>query len=236
LGAAEAGTVVAHGGACAVGKRIAVLLVGLSALLPAGAFGEDLSGARLLLVAARQDLQALLPRDATLLHDPIPLEKFLSALDGAPPDWNELHGLHGARHDERLFALNRERDRLRLGREALAQRITFLWDGVLSGYVPDKGGFLVAIGPEMIVTTWGVVRFKPESLPAELVAVPPAHLKKSLRSKVARGEQVPVIVAMTGRLVPEEALIYDFAHEDPGQGMVMPMVRVERIDYCLVPP
>jgi hypothetical protein len=35
--------------------------------------------------------------------------------------------------------------------------------------------------------------------------------------------------------VPNEALIYDFAHEDPGQGMVMPMVRVERIDY-LVPP
>lgn len=106
---------------------------------------------------------------------------------------------------------------------------------MLSGHVPDKGGFLVAIGPEMIVTKWGVVRFKPESLPAELVAVPPADLKGSLLARAARGETIRVIVAMTGRLDPEEALIYDFAHEDPGQGMVMPMVRVERIDY-LVPP
>jgi hypothetical protein len=40
---------------------------------------------------------------------------------------------------------------------------------------------------------------------------------------------------MTGRLVPNEALIYDFAHEDPGQGMIMPLVRVERIDYLVTP-
>lgn len=212
-----------------------MLFAGLLTVLPAGALGEDLSGTRLLLVAAPQDLQALLPRDTTLLHDPITIEKFLAALDGTPPDWGTLHGAHGDRHDERLFALNRERDGLRAGREALAQRITFLWDGVLSGYVLDKSGFLVAIGPEMIVTTWGIVRFKPESLPAELVAVPPADLKGSLLARAARGETIRVIVAMTGRLVPEEALIYDFAHEDPGQGMVMPMVRVERIDY-LVPP
>jgi hypothetical protein len=38
---------------------------------------------------------------------------------------------------------------------------------------------------------------------------------------------------MTGRLIKNEALIYDFAHEDPGQGMVMPMVRVEQIDYLI---
>ena len=41
---------------------------------------------------------------------------------------------------------------------------------------------------------------------------------------------------MTGRLIPNEALIYDFAHEDPSQGMIMPMVRVERIDYLLIAP
>ena len=216
-------------------KTSGVFLAGLLALLPASARGEDFSGTRLLLVVARQDLQALLPQGTTLLHDPITIEKFLEALDGSPPDWGTLHGAHGDRHDERLLALNRERDRLRAGRAALAQRITFLWDGVLSGHVPDKGGFLVAIGPEMIVTKWGVVRFKPESLPAELVAVPPADLKGSLLARAARGETIRVIVAMTGRLDPEEALIYDFAHEDPGQGMVMPMVLVERIDY-LVPP
>lgn len=87
----------------------------------------------------------------------------------------------------------------------------------------------------MIVTRWGLVRFKPETLPAEFVARPPADLRASLQARVARGESVPVVVAMTGRLVPDEALIYDFAHEDPTQGMIMPMVRVERIDYLAAP-
>ena len=180
-------------------------------------------------------LLAALPAGTHLLHEPVAIERFLEALDGSPPDWTALQSAHGDRHDESLFALNRERDRLRAGRKALAQRITFLWDGVLSSYVPDKSGFLVAIGPEIITTRWGLVRFKPESLPAELVAVPSAGLTESLQARVARGESVTVVVAMTGRLVPDEALIYDFAHEDPGQGMIMPMVRIERIDY-LMPP
>ncbi len=214
-------------------KTSGVFLGGLLALLPAGVFSEDIVGTRLIPVASRHELAAHLPRDTTLLHHPVRIEKFLAALDKAPPDWHALHGAHGDHPSEQLFALNRERDRLRAGRHALAQRITFLWDGVLSGYVPDKGGFLVAIGPETIATKWGVVRFKPENLPDELVAVPPAKLKASLRKRAARGETVTVIVAMTGRLVPDESLIYDFAHEDPGQGMIMPMVRVERIDYFL---
>ncbi len=180
-------------------------------------------------------LLAALPADTHLLHEPVAIEQFLEALDGSPPHWAALHGAHGDRHDDSLFTLNRERDRLRAGRKALTQRITFLWEGVLSTYVPDKSGFLVAIGPEVIPTQWGLVRFKPESLPAELVAVPPLDLRESLQARVARGESVKIIVAMTGRLDPDEAIIYDFAHEDPGQGMIMPMVRVERIDY-LMPP
>ena len=157
-------------------------------------------------------------------------------MDGAPPDWAELHGKHGDRHEERLFALNRERDLSRAGRPALSQRITFLWEGVLSRYMPDHAGFLVAVGPETILTRWGQVRFKPESFPAELLAVPMPDLKESLRAQVARGESIKVLAAMTGELVPNEALIYDFAHEDPSQGMIMPMVRVEQIDYLLISP
>jgi hypothetical protein len=217
-------------------NKTVTLLVGLLATLPAGALGDDVPVSRLLVFANQQALPSLLPKDTRLLYDPAAIEKFLKALDDSPPDWGTLHGAHGDRHDERLFALNRERDRLRAGRAALAQRITFLWDGVLSHYVPDKGGFLVAIGPELIVTKWGLVRFKPENLPDELVAVPPVNLKESLRERAARGETFKVIVAMTGQLVPDESLIYDFAHEEPGQGMVMPIVRVEQIDYYLVPP
>ena len=215
-----------------VSKLAVAVLVGLFISFT-GASGEDIPASELLLVAKTQDIQQLLPEGTHLLHDPVAIEKFFEALDGAPPDWTQLHGRHGDRHDERLFALNRERDLSRVGRPALSQRITFLWEGVLSNYVSDKGGFLVAIGPEVIATRWGQVRFKPESLPAELVAMPPLDLKESLRARVARGETVKVLVAMTGELVQNEALIYDFAHEDPSQGMIMPMVQVERIDYLL---
>jgi hypothetical protein len=219
-----------------VPQLAATVLIGLLIAFPSGVTGEDTPTVGLLRVAKTQELQSFLPKGARLLHDPVAIEKFLEALDGSPPNWAELHGEHGARHDEMLFALNRERDRVRAGRPALAERITFLWDGVLSSYDPDKAGFLVAVGPEVISTKWGLVRFKPESLYAELVAVPPTDLRGSLQARVARGESVQVIVAMTGRLVQDEALIYDFAHEVPGQGMVMPMVRVERMDYYLVPP
>jgi hypothetical protein len=41
-------------------------------------------------------------------------------------------------------------------------------------------------------------------------------------------------VLITGRLLPEESIIYDFAHDEPGHGMVMPVVRVEEIDCLFV--
>jgi hypothetical protein len=217
-------------------KLTVAVLLGFLVTFPCSASGEDTPASQLLLVAKTQDIQQLLPKGTHLLHDPLAIEKFFEALDGAPPDWAKLQSSHGDRHDEHLFALNRERDLSRVGRPSLSQQITFIWDGVLSNYVSDKGGFGVAIGPEVIATAWGQVRFKPESFPAELLAVPLPDLKESLRARVARGESIKVLVAMTGRLVPNEALIYDFAHEDPSQGMIMPMVRVEQIDYLLMSP
>ena len=177
-----------------------------------------------------------LPIGTRLLGDSLEIEKFLEELDGAPPDWNEVHGDSEQPEEQGLFALNRERDLLRAGRPALLQRITFLWEGLLSSYVPDQCGFLVAVGPEMIDTNWGMVRFKAETLPAELIAVPVSRVRKFLQTKLAAGENMRLVVAMTGHVVPNEALIYDFAHEDRGQGMIMPMVRVERIDYFWMVP
>ena len=220
-----------------VPKLTSAVLVGLLITFPCGVFGEDAPPSRLLLVTKTQDdLPLFLPMGTRLLRDPITIEKFLEELDGEPPDWAEVHGNHEHPDDEGLFVLNRERDRLRAGRPALSEQITFLWEGLLSSYVPDQCGFLVAVGPEMIDTTWGMVRFKPESLPAELLAVPAPQVRKFLQAKLARGEDVRLVVAMTGRVVSNEALIYDFAHEDRGQGMIMPMVRVEQIDYFLTIP
>ena len=38
---------------------------------------------------------------------------------------------------------------------------------------------------------------------------------------------------MTGRLIPDESLVYDFSHEEEGQGLIMPVIRVERVYYLL---
>jgi hypothetical protein len=39
---------------------------------------------------------------------------------------------------------------------------------------------------------------------------------------------------MLGRLVPDESLVYDFSHDEAGVGVIMPVVRIERVEYLLV--
>jgi hypothetical protein len=195
---------------------------------------QTVDGVRPLFNLSRSHLSSSLPPDSKLLDDPVAIEAFLDALDGQPPDWAMLYGHEGHHHSERLFALNRERDRLREGRLALQQRVTFLWPGELSDYDPFMAGFRIAIGPAVIPTRWGLVRFKSDDLPSPLVAVPSSAVRETLRRQRAQGRRIEVTVAMTGRLVPEESLIYDFAHEGAGQGLVMPVVRVERLDYFLL--
>jgi hypothetical protein len=216
-----------------------VAMVGVF-LVPAPFLGEasgpDLApeAVRPLRVSPSGHLRTFLPKGARLLDAAVDIEAFLAEVDGAPPDWAMVHGSDGQGHDERLFALNRQRDRLREGSRASSQLITFLWPAELSSYNPQQGGFHLAIGPKMIPTTWGLVRFKPDGLPANLVAIPPPGLRKTWRSPEFRAAKVEIMVAMTGRLLTEESIIYDFAHEEPGRGLVMPVVRVERVDYFLV--
>jgi len=194
-------------------------------------YAEEADGARPLLTP--DQFQSIFSKDTRLLDDAGAIESFLNALDGTPPNWKEVYGRDGAGHDERLFALNRERDRLREGHEGLTSRFMFLWAGELSTYDTESGGFHVAIGPNLIPTRWGLVRFKPEGLPPNLVAVLPSTLNESLQKRVRNGERIEIDVALTGRLVPDESIIYDFAHDETGRGMVMPVVRVERVDYIL---
>jgi hypothetical protein len=92
-----------------------------------------------------------------------------------------------------------------------------------------------ALGPEFTPTRWGVVRFKYEYFEGDLVAKTSAPLRDELELRLARGEPVDIIVAMTGRLIPEESLLYDFSHDQEGLGVIMPVVKLERIDYLLRP-
>jgi len=199
---------------------------------------EDAVGVRPLLTIAPEDLRRNLPSDSHILIDPHSIEQFLASLDEAPPDWNLVYG-HGhldPDHDERLFMLNRQRDAKRAGNPALDRRITFLWFGELSRYDAEAGGFRVALGPKLTPTKWGLVRFKYmyDDLQGDLVAKVSAALRKELEQRLARGSAVDIIVAMTGRLIPDESVVYDFSHDEAGVGVIMPVVKVERLDYLLM--
>jgi hypothetical protein len=198
-------------------------------------WAEDAIGARPLLTSAHKDLHTILPPDCHILIDPHSIEQFLDALDGNPPDWGLVygHGHHDPGHDERLFTLNRERDAKRAGNPALTQLITFVWFGELSRYDADAGGFRVALGPKLTPTRWGVVRFKYENLPGDLLAKASATMRSELEQRLAQGESFYMTVAMTGRLIPDESIVYDFSHDQEGLGVIMPVVKVERLDYLL---
>jgi hypothetical protein len=212
---------------------IAVLLLTVG---PVGeGWAEDAIGTRPILTIARKDLHSILPPDCHILIDPHSIEQFLDALDGNPPDWGLVysHGHHDPADDERLFTLNRDRDAKRAGNPALMQLITFVWFGELSRYDAEAGRFRVALGPKLTPTRWGVVRFKYENFHGELVAEASATLRGQLEQRLARGESVDITVAMTGRLIPDESVVYDFSHDQEGLGVIMPVVKVERLDYLL---
>jgi hypothetical protein len=61
--------------------------------------------------------------------------------------------------------------------------------------------------------------------------IPDPSQSESFRRKLNNGEKIEVDVAMTGRLIPEESIVYDFSHDQEGLGIIMPVVRIERIDY-----
>jgi hypothetical protein len=193
---------------------------------------EEVTGVRPLMQATDEALQIVLTENTLFLADPPSIEGFLASVDHTPPNWSVIYGPNGSGHDERLFALNRERDGMRPAQ--IDRVVTFVWSGELSEYDLHAGGFRVAVGPKVVSTQWGLVRFKPDGLPSNLVAVPAPSLRKTLLERTGRGERVELDVAMTGRLAPEESIIYDFADEEPRLGVVMPVVRVERLDYVLV--
>ena len=194
---------------------------------------EEVFSTRPLLTITRNNLSTILPPGCHILIDPHSIELFLDALDGYPPDWGLVygHGPHGPDHDDRLFRLNRERDAKRAGNAALQWTVVFLWSGELSRYDPTTGGFSIAMGPIFTPTRWGAIRFKAEDMPGNLMAIPNTSQREALRRKLNKGQKIEIDVAMTGRLIPEESIVYDFSHDQEGLGIIMPVVRIERIDY-----
>lgn len=217
-------------------RTLAVLTVtGLMIIGPSLGLGAEVSGTAPLTPATDNQWHALLPADTHLLSEPGAIEQFLDVLEGTPPDWAAIygHGHHDPGLDERLFNLNRDRDAKREGKAAIEWRVTFLWSGKLSDYDPRTGGFHVAVGPRFTPTRWGTVRFKPEDVPSNLMAIPTPGQRKILQRRIRQGEPVEITVALTGKLIAPESLIYDFSHDEEGRGVIMPVVRIERIDFVM---
>ncbi len=208
-------------------------LVLLSAL---NAAAQDLNTqSSLHIVTDPSQFGTFLPPSTHLMLEPQSIERLLDQLDGHPPDWEMIYGQghHDPGHDERLFALNRERDARREGNAVLSWLVTFAWIGELSPFDPQLGGFPVALGPKFISTRWGIVRFRAEDAPGNLVVLADEPSAGSPHAKSGRLPQ-SIDVLMTGRLLPEESLVYDFSHEQEGAGLIMPFVRVEQIHYVLM--
>ena len=201
----------------------------------AGADGEP--GIAPLQLLNAPPFAAALSDDILFLDDAPSIETFLTGLDGQPPDWLAVYGQghHDPGHDDRLFALNRERDARRAGNPSLLKRIAFRWSGELSRFDPEAQGFSVALGPVVTATRWGDVRFKPEDLPGELKAIPPAEMVTRLQQEVASGKSIELAVLLIGQLIPEESIVYDFSHDQEGRGLIMPVVRIEQAHYVLLP-
>lgn len=160
-------------------------------------------------------------------------EAYLTELEGSIPNWLELHDQPGEEHGERLFDYNRSRDEVREGHPLLQQRIAFLWSGILRRFNAEHRGFWVAIGPEFTPTQWGVLRFKPMGLPNEMIAVPNPDSLEILKEKVKSEDSVEIDILFSGRLQADESIMYSFSHENPQQGMVLPFVQIDRIQYFL---
>lgn len=219
---------------CLVVRAAAVILV---LLMRTDGWTEEFGGQGPLRVIPSGSLSTILPADTQLMMDPIRIERLLATLDETPPDWRKVYGQghHDPGYNDRLFALNRERDAKRESSPALSWRLAFAWAGELSLYRKEIGGFPVALGPKFIETSWGMVRFKPEEAPGNLSVTTDGDLREHFSRRLENGQTVEIDVVMTGKLIPEESIMYDFSHDEAGLGLIMPVVRVERVEFIMAP-
>jgi hypothetical protein len=220
-----------------MGLVVRTAAVILLLLMRTDGWTEEIGGQGPLRVIPSGSLSTILPADIHIMIDPTRIEQFLATLDETPPDWSVVYGQghHDPGHDDRLFALNRERDAKREGCPALSWRLAFAWAGELSPYRDEIGGFPVALGPKFIKTSWGMVRFKPEEAPGNLSMTTDADRREQFSRRLENGQPVEIDVVMIGKLIPEESIMYAFSHNEAGLGLIMPVVRVERVEFIMAP-
>lgn len=220
-------------------ESLALLILWGGLLSPAWADGhpQKANGIQPLIEWNQPSLHQLVPRNIRPLLLPQEQEQFLQELEGGPPDWRSLQSRDHTVQSERLFQLNRERDQARLvHKQILQEPVAFLWSGLLRKYLPEYHGFSVALGPVLTSTSWGIVRFKPMELPDYLVAIPSEEATSQILRRQQGGEQIEIGVMFMGTLIPDESLMYAFSHDDQEDGMILPVVHIQRVQYVLQHP
>jgi len=193
-------------------------------------------GIQPLLELGEQSIHSIIPAGIQPLIFPQEIEPFLQKLEGTPPDWMQLRHTDITEQSERLFQFNRERDTARADKHAILQQpIAFLWAGILRQYLPDYQGFSIALGPELTKTSWGIIRFKPVDLPDYLVAIPTPDLRTHLLGRQKAHEPIEIVIVCIGTLIADESLIYGFSHDGHHDGMILPVVSVQKMMYILKP-
>lgn len=162
------------------------------------------------------------------------LEIYLRQLEGTPPPWDQLSSHDMTEQSERLFQFNRNRDEIRENNlDILQQPIAFVWGGELRHFNEEHQGYTIALGPEIIHTEWGLVRFKPRDIPNNMMARIPAEMKSEVFHKANSPATKEIGVLFIGTLTESESVIYAFSHDGDHDGMILPVVNITELRYYL---
>ena len=66
-----------------------------------------------------------------------------------------------------------------------------------------------------------------------MIAVPSPTHRTSLQNQLDRGEQIDVKILFTGKLIQGESVMYAFSHDDLTQGLIMPVIQIEKVQYFI---
>ena len=118
----------------------------------------------------------------------------------------------------------------------LNQRIAFFWDGILREFDGKHQGHKVVIGPDTTQTSWGIVRFKPISFPNEMISKPSPKFLQDIQNGIIQGKTIEIRILFTGTLIPWESIIYAFSHDELEQGIIMPVIKIDGVQYLSYGP
>ena len=205
--------------------------------LPLTTFSEPLSGIQPLRYLDTSQIYSLLKRESIRpLLTAQEQEAFLIELESVPPNWDKMHDQPGQEHGTRLFELNRKRDAIRAKHPLLNQRIAFFWDGILREFDGKHQGHKVVIGPDTTQTSWGIVRFKPIGFPNEMISKPSRKYLQAIQNRIIQGQTTEIRILFTGTLIPWESIIYAFSHDELEQGIIMPVIKIDGVQYLSYGP